>query len=57
MFSCSDSEVNPLASISGIDHLLPEIFRCQPPFRGAKGGYSSAYEKASRPSCNTDLGI
>jgi hypothetical protein len=56
MFCCSDSEVNALASISATDHLRPKIFRCQLPFPGAKSGYFSVYEKASRLSPYAHLG-
>jgi hypothetical protein len=45
MFSCSDSEVNPLASILLADHQRPKIFRCQSPFPGAKSGYFSIMKK------------
>jgi hypothetical protein len=46
MFSCSDSEVNPLASILAADHQRPKIFRCQSPFPGAKSGYFSMKKRA-----------
>jgi hypothetical protein len=57
MFSCSDSEVNPLPSILATDHLNPEIFRCQLPHYGAKSGDASAYEKASLAFPDTYLGV
>jgi hypothetical protein len=56
MFSCSDSEVNPLASILETDPRGVKIFRCQAPFPGAENGYFSAHEKASRPLPDAYLG-